>query len=86
MSEGDFWNNLDSFVEKQKQQTTTVAATITELPPAPVEKERVDDWVKNVNDATLSKTKSAGKATVKALAAVKILTPRYGTELFFKSI
>lgn len=62
MSEGDFWNNLDSFVEKQKQQTNIVDPT-TNI----VEKERVDDWVKNVNDATASKSSKT---------SVKIKSPR----------
>lgn len=35
MSEGDFWNNLDGFVEKQNNGKDT---------------EKVDDWLKNVPD------------------------------------
>jgi hypothetical protein len=40
-NEGDFWNNLDSFVEKQ--QTS--------------DKEKVGDWLKNVPDPSPEKSK-----------------------------
>lgn len=52
MNEGDFWNNLDSFVEKQNGEKK-------------LEKEKVDDWLKNVpdpKDGKASSPKSKGPA------------------------
>lgn len=56
MSEGDFWSNLDSFVEKQQKQQTTI---IVDPATVVVEKERVDDWLKNVDAASSKSSKSA---------------------------
>jgi hypothetical protein len=52
MSEGDFWNNLDSFVEKQQKQQN---------PEKSSDKEKVDDWLKNVPDTSPDKGKISTK-------------------------
>lgn len=50
MNEGDFWNNLDSFVEKQNSGK---------------EMEKVDDWLKNTPDPKDEKaSKASGKPKV----------------------
>lgn len=50
MNEGDFWNNLDSFVEKQNSGK---------------EMEKVDDWLKNTPDPKDEKaSKASGKPKI----------------------
>lgn len=41
MSEGDFWNNLDSFVEQKSVTTSTSGGK---------EHEKVGDWLKSIPD------------------------------------
>jgi hypothetical protein len=48
MSEGDFWNNLDSFVEQKN--ATTPSATAENSQTAVKEHEKVGDWLKSIPD------------------------------------
>lgn len=49
MSEGDFWNNLDSFVE-QKNATSPASTTNAPAAGGVKEHEKVGDWLKTIPD------------------------------------
>lgn len=71
MSEGDFWNNLDSFVEKQNSEN---------------ELEKVGDWLKNVPDPNNEKTPPKATAkpespTRWALKLIQLLVKKSATTL-----
>lgn len=51
MSEGDFWNNLDSFVEKQSNDK---------------DNEKVGDWLRGVPDAPGEKDTKPQKSMLKS--------------------
>jgi hypothetical protein len=53
MNEGEFWNNLDSFVDKKG---TTGGATNSN----PTEHEKVDDWLKKIPDPNEKTQKNDG--------------------------
>lgn len=48
MAEGDFWNNLDSFVEKKSSAD-------------PTKSEKVGDWLKSIPDPSKSENEKTKK-------------------------